>query len=202
VDCYYVHNPETQLERFSRDLVYDRLEATFERLEERAQAGDVDDDGVATWECFRVPEDHPDYLSLPEVVSRARAAAETAGSTATHFRAVQLPFNVSMADAFTVEAQPSVEGPQSTLAFAADAGLDVFASATLAQGDLVAALPEAVADVVAGDTRAQKAINFARSGPGVTAALVGMGSPEHVDENVRAGTFEPLGANAFDRVFE
>jgi aryl-alcohol dehydrogenase-like predicted oxidoreductase len=202
IDCYYVHNPETQLERFDADRVYDRLEATFERLEERAQAGDIDHYGVATWECFRVPEDDPGYLSLPEVVSRARSAAESAGSTATHFRAVQLPFNVVMADAFTVAAQPSVDGRQSTLAFAADAGLDVFASAALAQGDLAEGLPEVVAERVAGETSAQKAINFARSGPGVTSALVGMGSPEHVAENVRAGTFEPLGANAFDQVFE
>jgi aryl-alcohol dehydrogenase-like predicted oxidoreductase len=36
----------------------------------------------------------------------------------------------------------------------------------------------------------------------VTASLVGMGSPEHVAENVAAGTYEPLGASAFDAVFE
>jgi aryl-alcohol dehydrogenase-like predicted oxidoreductase len=53
-----------------------------------------------------------------------------------------------------------------------------------------------------GETRAQRAINFARSGPGVTCSLVGMGSPEHVAENVAAGTHEPLGADAFDAVFE
>ncbi|MFB6172382.1 MAG: aldo/keto reductase [Haloarculaceae archaeon] len=202
IDCYYVHNPETQLEQFDRETVYDRLEATFVRLEERAQDGDLDHYGVASWECFRVPEDHPAYLSLPEVASRARSAAKAAGSTGTHFRAVQLPFNVSMADAFTVESHPAVDGRQSALWFAADAGLNVFTSASVAQGDLAREMPDAVADVVAGETRAQKAINFARSAPGVTAALVGMGSPAHVAEDVRAGTFAPLGANTFDQVFE
>jgi len=29
-----------------------------------------------------------------------------------------------------------------------------------------------------------------------------MGSPAHVAENVAAGTYEPLGAGAFDSVFE
>jgi hypothetical protein len=29
-----------------------------------------------------------------------------------------------------------------------------------------------------------------------------MGSPTHVAENVAAGTYEPLGAGAFDAVFE
>jgi aryl-alcohol dehydrogenase-like predicted oxidoreductase len=202
VDCYYVHNPETQLAARSHEAVYDRLEAAFTRLEERAAAGDIGQYGVATWEAFRVPEDHERYLSLPEVVSRARAAAKAAGNTATHFRAVQLPFNVVMADAFTVATQDGADGRQSALWFAHEAGLDVFASAALAQGQLVEGLPGDVAGQVAGETNAQRAINFARSGPGVTCALVGMGSPEHVAENVAAGTHPPLGADAFDEIFE
>ena len=202
VDLYYVHNPETQLEERDRADVYDDLEATFRRLEERRAAGDLRHYGVATWECFRVPPDHPSYLSLPEVVRRARAAAADADVAATGFRAVQLPFNVHMADAFTVDAHESAEGPQSALRFAREAGLDVFTSASLRQGDLADGLPGAVAARLAGDTAAQKAINFARSAPGVTSALVGTGSPEHVAENVAAGTFPPLGADAFDAVFE
>ncbi|MEF8885966.1 MAG: aldo/keto reductase, partial [Haloarculaceae archaeon] len=202
VDLYYLHNPETQLATRSREAVYDQLEATFTRLEERAAAGDVRHYGVATWQAFRVPADHERYLSLSEVASRARAAAQAAGNTATHFRAIQLPFSVAMADAFTVEAQEGTEGSQSALWFAHEAGLNVFASASLAQGDLAAELPADVAGRVAGETNAQRAINFARSGPGVTCALVGMGSPGHVAENVAAGTHPPLGADEFDAVFE
>jgi len=70
------------------------------------------------------------------------------------------------------------------------------------QGQLAGELPEDVAATLAGETRAQQAINFARSAPGVTGALVGTGSPEHVAESVRAGTHEPMGAQAFDAVFE
>ncbi len=201
VDVYYVHNPEMQLETRSRENVYDQLEAAFRRLEERAADGDLRHYGVATWEAFRVPEDHEKYLSLPTVISRARAAAESVGNAATHFRAIQLPFNVHMADAFTVEAHEGPEGPQSALQFAHEAGLNVFTSASLLQGDLATEIPEAVAAKLSGDTTAQRAINFARSAPGVTSALVGMRTLEHVRENVAAGTFEPLGAEAFDRVF-
>jgi len=204
VDLYYVHNPETQLEDRSREWVYDRLEDAFTRLEERASRGDLRNYGVASWECFRVPADHDSYLSLPEVVRRGRAAAKRAGNAATHFRAVQLPFNVHMADAFTVAAHEGADGPQSALTFAQDAGLNVFTSASILQGDLAAegSVPDAVAARLNGDTPAQRAINFARSAPGVTASLVGTGSTEHVRENVAAGTFEPLGASAFDAVFE
>jgi len=202
VDLYYVHNPETQRDVRSEAAVYDQLEATFTRLEERAAAGDLRHYGVATWEAFRVSPTHAHYLSLAEVISRARAAARAAGNAATHFRAVQLPFNVHMADAFTAEAQESVEGTRSALWFAREAGLNVFTSASIGQGDLAAGLPAEVAAQVAGETPAQRAINFARSAPGVTCSLVGASSVEHVRENVAAGTFEPLGANAFDAVFE
>jgi aryl-alcohol dehydrogenase-like predicted oxidoreductase len=204
IDLYYLHNPEVQLAEHDRETVYDAIEDAFVALEERVASGDVRHYGVATWECFRVPRDHPKYLSLAEVVSRARSAADRAGNAATSFRAIQLPFNVHMADAFTERSQPSVDGDVSVLELANTAGIDVFTSASLKQGALANAdaIPEAVASKLDGDTPAQRAINFARSAPGVTSALVGTTSTAHVAENVAAGTFDPLGADAFDATFE
>ena len=203
VDLYYVHNPEAQLTRFDRETVYERLEDAFTRLEKRAAAGDIRHYGLATWEAFRVPPDHEKYLSLPEVVTRARTASDRAGTGGTHLRAIQLPFNVHMADAFSLSAHDGADGSQSALWFANDAGIDVFTSASILQGDLAEAgeIPEAVDSKLSGETPAQRAINFARSAPGVTSALVGTGSPEHAAENVAAGTFAPMGADAFDSVF-
>jgi aryl-alcohol dehydrogenase-like predicted oxidoreductase len=106
-----------------------------------------------------------------------------------------------MADAFTVAAHETPEGPKSALHFAQDAGLSVFTSASIGQGELARGVPEHVAARVEGDTDAQRAINFARSAPGVTSALVGASSREHAIENVEAGRFDPLGAEAFDAVF-
>ncbi|MFB6302242.1 MAG: aldo/keto reductase [Haloferacaceae archaeon] len=203
VDCYYVHNPETQLSAVDRETVYDRLEAAFERLEARRAAGDVRAYGVATWDALRVPPDHDEYLSLAEMLSRARAAAASHGlAPADHgLAAVQLPFNVVMADGFTRAAHGDGERT-SALEYAHGAGLDVFASATLAQGRLLSEFPDGIEAELAGDTRAQRAVNFARSAPGVTAALVGASRRDHVAENLAAGTFDPLGARAFDAVFE
>lgn len=202
IDLYYLHNPETQLRARSPSAVYDAIEAAFEVLERRVRAGDIGGYGVATWDAFRVESDHPAHLSLPTVVRRARAAAATVGNETTGFSAIQLPFNVSMADAFTVQAHPGPDGPRSALAFARDAGLSVVTSASLAQGELATGMPPAVADRVAGETPVQRAINFARSAPGVTTALVGTSDPAHVTENLRAGTFDPIGADTFDRIFE
>jgi len=202
IDLYYVHTPETQLDERSADELYDQLEATFERLEERAAAGDIQHYGVATWDAFRVPRDHERYLDLGELISRARGAAKSVGNTATHLRAVQVPFNVYMADAFTCDAQSGPEGDQSVLWFAHEAGLNVFTSASLAQGEVVQGIPDAVDAKLSGETAAQRGLNFARSAPGVTSALAGTTNPDHVRENVAAGAVEPLGADAFDAVFE
>jgi Predicted oxidoreductases (related to aryl-alcohol dehydrogenases) len=203
VDCYYVHNPETQLAIRSEAAVYDLLEAAFVRLEERRTAGDLSAYGVATWEAFRVPPGDDAHLSLPTVVERARRAAERAGRDAGDhgLRAIQLPFNARMAGAFTADVHEDGGERLSALSYADRVGLDVFASAALGQGALADTLPRAVAETAAGDTPAQKAINFARSAPAVTAALVGCGRSEHVRENLAAGTFDPLGARAFDETF-
>jgi len=202
VDCYYVHNPETQLRDRSQEAVYDQLEATFERLERRVAAGDIGRYGVATWQAFRVPPEDDAYLSLPAVVDRARAAAETVGREETGFEVVQLPFNVHMADAFSVAAHEFEGERRSALAVADALDLDVVTSASLGQGELVSGLPDAVDAELTGETPAQRAINFARSAPAVTCALVGSHDPAHVAENIAAGTFDPLGARAFDAVFE
>ncbi|AZH24952.1 aldo/keto reductase [Haloplanus aerogenes] len=201
IDCYYVHNPETQLRARSREDVYDQLEATFERLERRVAAGDIGRYGVATWQAFRVPPEADAHLSLPEVAARARSAAATVGRAETGFEAIQLPFNVHMADAFTAEVHEFEGEYRSALSVAQTLDLDVFTSASLAQGDLLTGLPAAVDAELSGDTPAQRAINFARSAPAVTCALVGASDPDHVAEDVAAGTFDPLGARAFDAVF-
>ena len=209
VDCYYVHNPETQLEARPREAVYDALQAVFETLERRRIAGDVGVYGVATWDAFRVAEDADRFLSLREVLARAAAAGEAVGPDDDHgFAAIQLPFNVHMADAFTRANQRPPDDPDgerlSTLVFAHEAGLSVVTSASIGQGELARtqSVPAGVDARLSGDTPAQRALNFARSAPGVTCSLVGTTDPDHLREDVAAGTFDPLGASAFDAVFE
>jgi aryl-alcohol dehydrogenase-like predicted oxidoreductase len=210
VDCFYIHNPETQLATRSRAAVYDQLETAFETLERRRIAGDIGTYGVATWDAFRVPEGHERHLSLADVLARADAAGEAVGPDDDHgFEVIQLPFNVTMADAFTRRSQrpPDDDGDAdriSALQFAHEAGLSVVTSASIGQGDLASAgaIPADVDATLAGETPAQRALNFARSAPGVTSSLVGTSDVAHVRENVAAGTFDPLGASAFDAVFE
>jgi aryl-alcohol dehydrogenase-like predicted oxidoreductase len=48
---------------------------------------------------------------------------------------------------------------------------------------------------------AERALQFARSAPGIITALVGMGRPGHVLENIKAAQIAPLTAEVFAELF-
>lgn len=58
-------------------------------------------------------------------------------------------------------------------------------SATLYQGRLTHGLPEDLGPRLGTKTDAETAIQFARSAPGLTTALIGMGHKEHVAANLK-----------------
>jgi aryl-alcohol dehydrogenase-like predicted oxidoreductase len=59
-------------------------------------------------------------------------------------------------------------------------------------------LPTQIADQIPGfTTDAQRAIQFTRSAPGISVALVGMSSAAHVRENLVVSHTAPLGSGAY-----
>src|SRR5439155_26745115 len=80
--------------------------------------------------------------------------------------------------------------------------LMVFASASLLQGQLSRGMPDELAQWFPGfETDAQRALQFVRSTPGITCALVGMSRPEHVEENLATASVAPLDVNGFRTLF-
>jgi aryl-alcohol dehydrogenase-like predicted oxidoreductase len=90
-----------------------------------------------------------------------------------------------MVHAIAYRSQASGQIRVPALEAASGLGLAAFGSASLLQGRLAGAeLPDAVAVAFPeADSSARQALQFARSAPGLTAALVGVSSPEHRDEN-------------------
>jgi len=184
VDVYYLHNPEQQLDEILRATFLSRLEGAFALLEEQVRIGRIQWYGTATWNGYRANPEAPNYLSLAEVLE----VAQRVGGTSHHFRIVQLPYNLRMPEAFAFKNQ-RVDGESLTLLEAAERlGVSVVVSASLLQSQL-AALPDAVQTFIDGlRTDAQRAIQFVRSTPGVTTALVGMKRRAHVQENLELAT--------------
>jgi aryl-alcohol dehydrogenase-like predicted oxidoreductase len=183
IDVFYLHNPETQLGQITHEQFYARLRTTFEFLEEAAAQGGIRYYGLATWDGFRRGPGAPEGLSLPRIVAIAR---EVAGD-GHRCRFVQLPFNLAMPEAFTLR-----RDGRSFLEDARELGVTVVASASLLQARLSRNLPDEIAGRLPGaSTDAQLAIQFTRSTPGVTVALVGMSQAAHVRENLALARVPP-----------
>ena len=183
IDVYYLHNPEQQTAAHSAAGVRERLRAAFMVLEDAVGRGEIGVYGCATWNALRLAPGAKGHLALADLVQIAR---EVAGDR-HHFRAVQMPINLAMPEAVRVPTQPM--GKQGALVPALDAavslGLTVVASAALMQAQLTRDLPPSVRALFPGPrTDALRALAFVRSLPGLTAALVGMRSEQHLEENL------------------
>ena len=153
--------------------------------------------GIASWNSFRVAESDQAYISLAKCVDLAKAI----GGDHHHFRFVQIPFNLGMPEAYGLPTQLSVHEHVPPLRFAQEHGIAAIASASLYQGQLTHDLPEWLVAKIGMATDAERALQFARSAPGIITALVGMGKPAHVLENIRAASTAPLTAETFAELF-
>lgn len=182
IDVYYLHNPEQQLEVIEAARFRDVIRAAFTTLEEQVTRGAIGVYGCATWQGFRVPPSSRNHLGLESLLE----IAVEAGGKSHHFRAIQLPVNLAMAEAARLPTQQlSGKDLVPALEAAAKLGVSVIGSATLMQSQLTRALPAELDEAFPGfSSDAQRAIAFARSMP-VAAALVGMKAAEHLEENLQ-----------------
>jgi len=206
IDVYYLHNPETQLQYVTPDEFRARLRAAFERLEQEAADGRIRFYGVATWEGLRVGQNDRRFLPLSQLVEMARQV----GGEKHRLRFVQFPYNLGMLEAATDSNQPFERTLQGTeagekekltlplLAAARQYALVAVGSAGLMQREVLDNVPDEVMDALGGwDSDAQAALHFNRSTPGLTTTLVGMSTPAHVRENLRAAERAGIEGKAF-----
>jgi aryl-alcohol dehydrogenase-like predicted oxidoreductase len=197
VDIYYLHNPESQLAEVSKEDFLIRVREAFTFLESAVEAGEIQYYGMATWNGFRQDARTRDSMQLGEIV---RIAQEIAGGL-HHFRFVQLPFNLGMTEALTLGNQ-SLRGRDRTIMEAAsELDVTLIASASLLQGQVARNLPKFVAEALGLENDAERALQFVRSSPGITTALVGMSRVEHVKANARLVGIPPATVDEFTKLF-
>lgn len=198
IDVYYLHNPETQLAEVPRPEFLKRIRQAFEFLEAAVAAGKIQFYGLATWNGFRQEAKAADSLLLGELEKIAR---ELAGDQ-HHFRFVQLPYNLAMTEALTLGNQSINGQPRTMMEAAGDLGITLVASASLLQGQLSQNLPAFVAEALGLHSDLERALQFARSSPGISTALVGMSRAAHVEANAKLVGVKPAGIEEFSRLFE
>lgn len=198
IDLFYIHNPESQLQVVDRETFENRLLKAFELLEKNRSEGKINFYGVATWNGFRISPEKRYYHSMESIVNLAKQVAGEGHG----FKFVQLPYNLSMLEAYLSANQPLEGNYVTPLKAAEELGIKIICSAALLQGNIVNNVPEEIRRHL-GDslTDAMAAIQFVRSTPGVTTALVGMSQVSHVEENMRLAKFDVCELGTFQRLF-
>ena len=191
IDLMYLHNAvEGQIKDVSKEQFMKNLESVFEMYEQKRKEGKIKFYGMATWECFRVTKENPQYLSLEETVSLAKKV----GGENHGFRFIQLPYNMNFDQALLTKNQILGDEHVSVLEAAVRLEIGVFTSVPFMQGRLLAPgiMPEF------NDLKPSlRALQFIRSTPGVLAPLVGQKSPEHVSENLEILNIPPMSEDEF-----
>jgi aryl-alcohol dehydrogenase-like predicted oxidoreductase len=135
-----------------------------------------------------------------QLAELAQTAADIAGEK-HHFRFIQLPFNMGMTEALTLGNQKIGGNVRTVMEAASELGITLVASASLLQGQVARNLPSFVAQALGLDNDAERALQFVRSSPGITTALVGMSRVEHVLANAKLISVAPATVDQFSKLF-
>ena len=197
IDLMYIHNAaEGQLQDLSKDEFMKKLKEVFEFYEGQRKAGTIRHYGMATWDCFRVPQENPIYLSIVDVLRLAKEA----GGSENGFKFIQLPYNMYLDQALTMKNQVIENTSHTILQAAIKLGVGVFASVPLMQSKLLG--PNIVPEFGGLSHPSQRAIQFVRSTPGIIAPVIGQKNSSHVTENLELVNVPVLNESEFTELIK
>jgi aryl-alcohol dehydrogenase-like predicted oxidoreductase len=200
LDLYLIEEPELHLGEGGPDEFRRRLCGAFEALERAVADGSIAAYGVCTWAGFLRPPSEREHLAVLDVFEWALEV----GGADHHLRAVQLPYSLAMAEALRLDSQIGPSGhTDAVLSTLRGTGTAVLASAPLVQGRVLGRLPLVVRQAFPSlRTDAQRCLQFVRSTPEITSAVVGMREPDHIDENLEVAKVAPATPEALEELFK
>ena len=204
LDAFLVDQPEVHVRAIGKERVNRKLARAFAVLEQAVKEGKLRQYGVSTFDAMRVETDDPLFQSIASLQGLAGGAAQTVRrepGARHHLRLLQLPFNPAMTEGFTRFSQATGQGNvASTIQAAHQLRLYVMASHALGKGRFAAEDPLA-AGVPGLANPAQRALQFARSTPGIGTALAGLSTTAHLDDMLAVARTPPLSKHDYARLF-
>jgi aryl-alcohol dehydrogenase-like predicted oxidoreductase len=195
LDAFLIDQPEVHIAAVGKDKANRKLARAFAVLEQAVKDGRIRCYGVSTFDGMRVETDHALFESIASLQGLAEGAARTAWRDERarhHFRIVQLPFNPAMTEGFTRFSQATGQGNVgSTIQAAHQLRVYVMASHALGKGRFASDDPLA-ATMPGLANAAQRALQYARSTPGIGSALAGLSSPAHLEDLLAVARTPPL----------
>ncbi len=197
IDLVYIHNAyEGWYADIGKTEFYESIAKVFQTYERYRSNNKIRYYGMATWTCFRVPQDSKEYLSLEDMIR----IAEDIGGMNHGFRFIQLPYNLAYNEALFLKNQNVGSEKGLTILEACNRlNVGAFTSVPLFQTRLLnAKIPEysGITDQVL------KLIQIIRSTPNVTAPLIGHKNPAHVNQNIRIAKIPPLNEFEFEKALD
>lgn len=191
IDLMYLHNAvEGQYQDLSQEALLEKIAKVIRWFESQRKARRIQYYGLATWECFRVPPEDPQHLSLEWALEMAtKAAGDSHG-----LRFVQLPYNMYLDQALREPTQSVGDQKVPFLQAAQMLNIGVFTSVPFMQGRL---LGSGIVPKFTTGPPSVRSLQFIRSTPGVLAPLVGHKSPSHVSENLAVMKIPPMSPDTF-----
>jgi aryl-alcohol dehydrogenase-like predicted oxidoreductase len=203
LDIYYLHNPETQLNKLGEEKFYELIERVFERFEKLVDDGLFSEYGVAVWNAFIYPEDNSEHINIEKLVNIAKKV----GGENHHFKYIQTPFNLAKTAIYNTKNQKMFDGEYYTpLQVAHKLGLGVITSSSLLQMNLFkkSFTPE-IGYILDKDMKLesdiQLALQFVRSTPSVVSSLFGSKEPEHIKDNIKISQVKAVPRNMYDLMY-
>ncbi|WP_018938861.1 MULTISPECIES: aldo/keto reductase [unclassified Thioalkalivibrio] len=187
LDAFLIDQPEVHIHEIGKEPTNRKLEPVFEMLERAVLEKKIRTYGISTFEGFREETDAAVFQSLTSMQGLAERAAQTVTGddhARHHFKIAMLPFNQVMLEGFTrfntATGQGNVASP---LQAAHQLEVYMIASHSMLKGHLAKQSVEVVEQQLASlPNPAQRALQFNRSTPGLGTSLVGMSTPEHLDD--------------------
>lgn len=206
LDAFLIDQPEVHIPEIGKDQLNPKLERVFTVLERAVQEGRLRYYGISTFNGFRVETDDKLFQSLTSMQGHAEKAARAATGEERarhHFKLVQMPFNQAMPEGFTRFNHATGQGNvASTLQAAFQLGVYVMASHTLLKGHLAAQSVDPLMQAMPHANPAQRAIQFNRSTPGLGTTLVGMSTPQHLEDALAVARLEPLERSVYLSMYQ
>jgi len=207
LDAFLIDQPEVHIPVIGKDRLNKKLEKVFMVLEQAVKDKKLRYYGISTFNGFRVETDNPLFQSITSMQGHAEKAARAIwkDDQAKHqFKVVQMPFNQVMQEGFTRFSQATGQGNiGSTIQAAHQLGVYLMASHTLFKGHLASQAMDAVIQAMPMlKNHAQRAIQFNRSTPGVGTTLVGLSTPEHLEDVLAVAKLPPLDKTAYLKMYE
>jgi aryl-alcohol dehydrogenase-like predicted oxidoreductase len=200
LDVWLIEQPELALQAFGAQEFKRVICRAFEALERAVSEGQIAAYGACTWDGLLRSHADRAHLSLLDLFQWALDV----GGGDHHLRAIQLPYNLATTSALRLPTQIGpAGGTAAVLSALSGTGTLVLASAPLMQGRARGRLPSFVRECLGARlVDAQLCLQFARSSPGVTAAVVGMREAAHVEENLALARLPVAPPEAIEALFQ